>query len=154
MKTKFESDPIPESVHEAIGKAEKLADQNVWGRVHEVITGVLKDLDAIGVESAYCLWLAAVASDSIGNLAEAVQYIARARAVDLVFSRALTSERIILGHVFTLIDVAGVDDLEVRSLVETVRANFPPYHAGLQYMESKLAEAINAAQPTCSRGQA
>jgi hypothetical protein len=151
---RFESDPIPESVHEGIAKAEKLADQNVWGRVHQVITGVLNDLDPIGVESAYCLWLAAVASDSIGNLAEAVRYIASARAVDPVFSRGLSSERIILGKVFTLIDVAGVDDLEVQCLVEIVRASFPPTHPGLKYLENKLAEANEAGETSSTRAQA
>jgi hypothetical protein len=154
MTTKFESDPISESVHEAIGRAEKFADQAVWGRVHQVITGVLGDLDALGVESAYCLWLAAVSSDSMGNLVEAVQYIARARAVDLGFSRALNSEKIILGKVFTLIDMAGVADLEVQALVEVVRSNFPSAHPGLQYMETKLSEAITAAQTNSNRAQA
>jgi hypothetical protein len=154
MTTKFEADPIPESIHEAIGKAERLADQSVWGRAHQTITGVLKELDALGVESAYCLWLAAVASDSTGDLVEAVRYIARARAVDLVFSRALNSEKIILGKVFTLMDVAGWDDLEVQALVEAVRASFPPTHPGLQYMENKLSEAITSAQTSGNRAQA
>ena len=154
MKTSFASDPIPESVHQAIGKAEKLADQSVWGRVYEVMSGVLKELDALGVESGYCFWLAAVASDSTGDLVEAVRHIARARAVDLGFSRALNSEKIILGKVFTLMDMAGVDDLEVQALVEAVRASFPPTHPGLQYLENKLSEAITAAQTTNNRAQA
>jgi hypothetical protein len=143
-KHQFESDPIPESVHEAIGRAEKLAEQRVWGRAHQILSGVADELERMGIESHYVLWLLAVACDSSGSLEDAVANIGRARATDLANSRALQSEQIILGHVYTLLDVAGPNDPEVLSLIETVRQNFPASHPGLRQIEEKLAEGATA----------
>jgi hypothetical protein len=98
----------------------------------------------MGIESHYVLWLLAVACDSSGSLEDAVANIGRARATDLANSRALQSEQIILGHVYTLLDVAGPNDPEVLSLIETVRQNFPASHPGLRQIEEKLAEGATA----------
>ena len=153
-RTKFDNDPIPDHIHAAISQAERLADERVWGRVYTLVSGVHDELEGIGIHSGYVLWLLAVVCDSVGRLEEAVGHIACARAMDPADSRTLNSEKIILSHVYSLLQVAGPHDPEVLSLVEAVRLNFPASHPGLRQIEKKLAEAAAAADSTEGRAQA
>lgn len=138
-RSRFENDPIPAHIHKAIEKAEHLGDERLWGRAYEILVSVNAELHELGVESCFVAWLLAVASDTIGRLEEAITYIARARALDLCFNRVVTSEKIIVGHVLTLLDAAGPHDAQVISLVNSIRQHFPSGHPGLRLVEEKLA---------------
>jgi len=139
-RTEFVSDPIPDHIHKAIGKAEYLGDERLWSRAYEILLGVNSELSELGIESAFVVWLLAVACDTIGKLEEAISYIAQARALDLAFNRVIASEKIIVGHVLTLIDVVGPHDHEVLSVVDALRRHFPANHPGLRLVEEKLAQ--------------
>lgn len=139
-RSTFESDPIPSHIHKAIEKAEHLGEERLWGRAYEILVGVEAELRESGVESAFVAWLLAVSCDTIGKLEQAVAYIAQARALDPAFNRVITSEKIIVGHVLTLLDAAGPHDQEVLSLVDALRCNFPSNHPGLRLVEEKLAQ--------------
>jgi hypothetical protein len=139
-RSKFVSDPIPDHIHRAIEKAEHLGEERLWARACEILVGVNAELHELGVESGFVAWLLAVACDTIGELEAAIGYIAQARALDLAFNRVIGSEKIIVGHVLTLLDAAGHRDPEVLSLVEAIRRNFPANHPGLRLVEEKLAQ--------------
>src|ERR1039458_6030260 len=140
-RTKFLTDPIPSHVHKAVKQAEQLCDEHLFARARLLLLGVHDDLTALGVESAFVVWLLAVACDSVGLLGEAIQYIAEARSLDLAFNRIIGSEQIIVGHVISLLEMAGPQDLEVMSLIDALRCNFPSNHPGLRLVEEKLAAA-------------
>jgi hypothetical protein len=140
-RSKFESDPVPAHARNAIKQAENLCDEHLFARARLLLLGVHEELTALGVESAFVVWLLAVACDSIGMLEEAIQYIAQARALDLAFTRIVASEQIIVGHVLTLLNAAGPYDPEVLSLLDALRRNFPANHPGLRLVEDRLAAA-------------
>jgi hypothetical protein len=153
-RSNFVSDPIPQHLHKAIEKAEHLGDERLWARAYDILLGVNAELKELGIQSGFVAWLLAVAADTIGKLEEAIAYIAQARALDLAFNRVITSEKIIIGHVLTLLDVAGPDDLEVLSVVEALRRHFPANHPGLRLVEEKLAQTASDRDSTRERAVA
>ena len=145
-RSKFDNDPVPQSIHNAIETAEHLVEEHLYGRAYEVLVRVHAELKEHGIVSAFVAWLLAIAADTVGRLDEAIAYIAESRAIDLVFPRALSSEKVIVGRILTLLQVAGPHDSQVLLLVEALHRNFPANHPGLRLVEEKLAEAATAGQ--------
>ena len=139
-RSKFQKDIIPQHVHASIKRAEDLGEERLWGRAYQILVGVEAELSELGVESAFVAWLLAVACDTLGHLEEAIAHIAQARALDLAFNRIITSEKIIVGHVLSLLAAAGCHDPEVVCLVNAMREHFPADHPGLLLVGEKLAE--------------
>lgn len=150
-----ETGSVPPHLHDAVDKAEKLMEQGLWSHAQEILVHVTDQLDGLGIESSYVQWLAAVVSDSIGLLSQAVEHIVRARRMDPLFPRAITSERIILTRVAALIDVAGPEDAHVLAVVSVVRQFYPAGHAALRSIEDALARKSDVmTEPPSKRAQA
>lgn len=116
---------------------------------------IVDELNGMKSASMYVSWLSGVVNDSMGLLSDAVEDIVRARRMDPIFPRAITSERIILTHVAALIDVAGLDDPHVLAVVGVVRRLYPPGHAALQSIEDALARKSDVmTEPPSKRAQA
>jgi hypothetical protein len=108
---------VPEHVHAVVVRVERLVETRFWTPAYHGAVGVLDELDGIRVDSAHVRWLAAVAADSLGRLAEAVVYIVRAGTLDpaqprIAASEKITSEKIVQDSVVGLIDTVGPDDTE------------------------------------------
>lgn len=145
---------IPQHLHDAVDKVEKLMEQGLWSQAHEMLVHVADQLDGLGIASAYVKWLAAVVSDSIGLLSEAVEQIVAARRMDPLFPRAITSERIILARVSALIDIAGSEDIHALAIVSVLRRLYPTGHPAVQPIEDKLTSKTQSPTETTPRRRA
>ncbi|MEO7197241.1 MAG: hypothetical protein ABIZ50_02080 [Solirubrobacterales bacterium] len=154
-ETHAELDRVPPHFHGAIEKVERFMERGLWSQAHDILTEVVGVLDGLRIESAYLHWLACVVHDSMGHVSEAIEHIVRARRFDPVFPRAIASERIVMDRVAALIDIAGLGDPHVLTVLAIVRRLYPTGHPALQAIDDVLArKTAVVAEPPSERAQA